>query len=215
MTDTNKTATTPTAINAGVRINTKPFTISWPRVFKPTAVVEGADPKYSFEMIFNSEKDLDNVKEAIAQIAKANDLNLKDLRLPYHDANLSRDGQEAKATRGDHYIDKFVMKASTKRPFPVAQYNVQTESNDPLLEAQEMELYSGCVCDAILSVKYYRTAGNQGITCYIQALRKLTEGERISFDPSTLFDMDQAKAAVASPLTVPAVKTKPDVDLFL
>lgn len=48
----------------------------------------------------------------------------------------------------------------------------------------DREIYSGVYCDVALTLATYDTNGNQGVTAYLNGLRKSRDGERIGgFDP--------------------------------
>ena len=147
------------------------------------------DPAYSFEMIFLKPEDALEIEEAVNSILKENSMSMSDLPTPVlkHGNTSYVKDKPSKGQLSPIYKDRVYTSAKSKKPIAIVEYNQRTGQNDPMNLEDESKIYVGCICDAIINVSLYEAGPNIGITIYAAAIRKLKDGERQGFDPTSLF----------------------------
>jgi len=167
------------------RVITPKFRVSFPQIFEPAAITEGADLKYSISMIFDKDTDIKELKAACKQaiIDKWGENKNKwpsDLKTPF------RKGSEKDL---DGYDDDsiFARAASNQRP------GVLNEYKEPMADASE--LYAGCYARASVSAYAYDTAGNRGVTFGLNNILKVADGDRLDSHVSAEDDFADIEVA--------------------
>lgn len=171
----------------GAKIITPTFRASYLTVFEPRAYEEGAEPKYSVEMLFDAEKtDLTKFKKEVQALCikawgKDKAQWPKNFRWPW------KNGDE-KEDAAAHYKGTIYARADSKR----APGIYDQKRNDIM---DKRELYSGCFCRASLFAVPYENIGGKGadgrsgIKFYLQGIQLVEKGE--SFERSSRDDFDE------------------------
>jgi hypothetical protein len=164
---TNRQKYTRAIKKAEGRVLTPWFRAAWPEIFKPSAMNEGDEPKYSVCMIFDpNEVDLSALEELIdaAIAAKWPNGAPKNMRLTL------RDGDEKEIEAYDGMI---FATARTKYKPGCVDFD-RTEIID------STELYPGCYCRATVSAYAYSHKGNNGVGLNLFNIQKLDDGETMA-----------------------------------
>lgn len=184
------------------RVITPKFRVSFPQIFEPAAITEGADLKYSIAMIFDKDTDIKELKAACKQaiIDKWGGNKSKwpsDLKTPF------RKGSEKEL---DGYDDDstFARAASNQRP------GILNEYKEPMAEASE--LYAGCYARASVNAYAYDTAGNKGVTFGLNNVLKVADGDRLDSRVSAEDDFADIEVAKKSKKKVAKKETKKEAD---
>lgn len=166
----------------GVKIMTPKFRLNWPYLLKPYTNPRQPDkePQYRCTMLFAKDEDLSGLKKAVKAAAteawgpdKTKWPKIKST--PFKDqgsATFQRDdGQHV--LREGYEKGAIMIEAKSKQPPGV----IDQQKNHIL---DESEIYSGCYCRAIVVIKAYNFQGNCGITCYLQHIQKMADGDSLS-----------------------------------
>lgn len=162
---------------------TPEFRVAFPHVFVPAPPMPGqqSDPKYQLVMLFPKDADLSRLKTA-AQIAGEDKFGDQFMQL--HQQGLLktpfRDGDEHNATRvaqkkkelAGYAGHIFVSVSSIEKP-PLVNENVE-----PIIRKEDF--YGGCYAQAQVYAHAYNTAGNMGVTFFVNAIQKTRDGEPFS-----------------------------------
>lgn len=164
---------TSQAIKDKCRLITPEFRVSFPHVFKPSAM-KGAKPKYSIVMLFNKKQDLTPIKDAIrnAKIA-AFGSNQKDW--PKDLMSPVTDGDSVKLSKHEGYKGHWAIKASSM------------EENRPGVVNEEVEeivnpadFYPGCFARAQVFARVWEFGGKQGIHFILDHVQKTKDGKSLT-----------------------------------
>ncbi len=159
----------------GIKAMTPTFRASYLTVFEPKPFEDGADPKYSVEMIFHKTKtDLAELKkkmQTVAAKAWGSDKTKwpKNFRWPF------KDGDE-KEDAGEHYKGHVYARADSKQPPGI----FDQEKNDIM---DKREFFSGCFARASVFMVPYENIGGKhpegrsGIKIYLQGIQLVKKGE--------------------------------------
>lgn len=162
-----------------------PVRISFAHLFKPH-VIDGGKPedaKYEVTALIPKEETatVEAVRKAIAE-AKASGVSSKwGGKVPNAYKECIKDGDEIDY---DGYADHWVIGARSGKRVPVvdARKNAITDEED---------VYSGCYCRLSLGFFPYKSAGNVGVACGLNAVQKLADGERLSGGGNAADDFDE------------------------
>jgi hypothetical protein len=161
------------------------------------------EPKYSASFVFDkSNPDFNVVKSTAVAVAKAKwpgrdigaDWKAGRFNLPFSTGKELIDAKKAKLAEGkkeydgrmDFLADTFVLKSSSKFParFAVIENGVITPDLDgTALVANKSKFYNGVKCLVQVNLVAYDKVGKtgvDGVTCYLNIINSLNEGERIS-----------------------------------
>lgn len=167
------------------KIVLKNVRLSYEHIFRPDAIAEGSEPKYSASWIIP--KDHPQVPSIKAALVKALDEKFPGKRKaggpwPAKLHNPLKDGDEMTDTNPE-YAGCYVLKSSSKNR-PV----VRNRRNVPLAE-EDGVIYSGCYCNASLTAAGFDAQANKGVTVYLNGVQFVADGERLSgFDASNDFE---------------------------
>lgn len=159
-----------TVKNTDTKVVTGKVRLSYAHLFKPVAITEGQEPKYSVCLLIpkSDKKTLGKIKKAI-EAAKKQGMNLWGGKIP---ANLKmplRDGDEERPDQPEYAGHYFVNANSKMKPGIVdRQLNEIIDST---------EVYSGCYARASINFFPYNQAGNKGIACGLNNIQKLEDGD--------------------------------------
>lgn len=166
----------------GVKARTPTFRASFMNIFTPKAFEEGADEKYSVQMLFDKEGvDLTPLKKkmkeaAIKAFGKDEKKWPKNFSWPFNDGDdTPEDWDDSKK---EIYAGHLYCSADSKNPPGI--YDQKKEDMD---ETQKREIYSGCYCQASLYMVPYQDVGGRGnkgrsgIKLYLQGIQLVKKGE--------------------------------------
>ena len=171
------TATQSNELKTKIKIG--PALGSYANIFKPRAVDEGQEPKYSISLLFDKKAIADKktpegksyaelvaIVEAVAtkKFGPAWRKNPK-FKLPM------RDGDVEKPEHKEYAGKMFVNSSSTRQPGIVGRNLVPITS--------EQDAYSGCKFVAAVNVYAFEKAGNKGVALGLNNLLVFEKGERI------------------------------------
>lgn len=155
--------------------------VSFASVFKPTAMSDDQEKKYSVTLLFPEGTDLKEMKKLAEQTAvekwgpKAKSMNL---RSPF------RDGGEKDHLDGYEEGITFIRFSGKNRPHVVDQ---QKNPIDP----DSGEFYSGCYAHLTYTCYAYDQKGNRGVSFGLVNVQKVKDGEPFGAgqsDPDSDFD---------------------------
>lgn len=159
-----------TAKKLPTKIVTGKVRFSFVNAFQPRAAVEGQEPKYSICLLIpkSDRKTLAKVQDAIDS-AKERGRDRWGGKIPANVRTPLRDGDEEKPDRPE-FRGHYFINASSKFKPGVVDRNVE-----PILDPTE--LYGGCYGRASLNFFPYSVSGNKGVSCGLNNLQKLEDGE--------------------------------------
>ena len=146
--------------------------LSYVHVFKPSAIGEGDEPKYSVSLII-PKSDKETLKKIDVAVKAAIEAGKgkwggkipKGLKLPLRDGDEDRPDDEA-------YENSMFINASARtRPNVVKRYM------SPITD--EEELYSGCYVHVSVNFYAYDAKGNRGIAAGLNNIMKTRNGEAL------------------------------------
>ena len=155
-------------------LRTPEATLSYPQLYEAKAFQEGQTPKFSAVLVFDKaaqeteafqklEQALkDSLKEKFGDKAKQVYANMKTIR------------PISQLTNGEVFDDDSVwIRVSTTRQPEV----ISKKGGKPILKASEV--YAGCKVLAAVNVYAYDKAGNKGAAFGLQAVCKVSDGDRL------------------------------------
>lgn len=158
--------------------------LSYEHIFRPDAIAEGNEPKYSATWIIP--KDSGQVKAVKEAIIKALDEKFPGKRKngawPATMHNPLKDGDEL-AEEHPEYAGCYILRSSSKnRPLVMGRRKEQLTEEDGVI-------YSGCYCNVSLAAAGFDAQAKKGVTIYLNGVQFVKDGERLAgFDASSDFD---------------------------
>lgn len=165
----------------GFKFTTGQFRASYLTVFEPKAFEDGAEEKYSCDMLFPKKMDITDLKKFFFKVAKSA-WGPDKTKWPKNYQSPIKDGDEKEDAGG--YADHWYVRTDSKNPPGI----VDRKGED--IEDKRM-IFSGCYCRASLFVKPYQNIGGRsGLKCYFQGIQLLKKGEPFgeSFNAADAFD---------------------------
>lgn len=157
------------------RVVTGKVRLSYVNAFKPKAIQEGQEPKYSVAIIIpkSDKATLAKINAGIkAAIENGKDkLAVKGV-LPKNIKSPLRDGDEERPD-DPAYENCYFLNANSKNKPQVVDVD-RNEIHDPL------DLYSGCYGRVSINFYAFNTNGNKGVAAGLGNIQKLAEGEPLS-----------------------------------
>jgi len=159
-------------------------------VFEPKAFMKNGKPKgeakYSATLLIpETSPDLAPMKAVMASAARSKwaDRPLGELKFPITTGAKMAEKATARGKDGSFYSGNVVLKTSSKFP-PIASIiqggRIITLDSDALKAQWKSKFYSGCqVAASVNFVPYEGDEGADGVTCYIQSILWVGDGERI------------------------------------
>lgn len=153
-------------VERSARINTPKARASYPHVFKPSAFQGEGDPKFSISLYVPKSE-----SEFISRLRAAQDEAVKAL----YGAKKPQNFETWGITDGDELEDAaaancWVVKASNKSKPRI----VDSQGQDIL---DELEIYGGCYCRAVLTAKAYGTNNKGGVSLELLVVQKVGDGQ--------------------------------------
>lgn len=146
--------------------------LSYLNVFKPKAINEGQDPKYSVCLLIPKEDKatLKKIRDAIETEKKAGAAEKWKGKVPANLKTPLRDGDVERADEHPEYAGMYFINANSSKK-PVLLDECKDEILDPA------ELYSGCWGRANVNFYSFDVNGNRGIAVGLNALQKKRDDE--------------------------------------
>ena len=159
-----------TTTNKSTKVVTGEVRLSYAHIWKPVAISEGQDPKYSVCLLIpkNDKKTLKKIKAAV-DTAKENGKSMWGGKIPANLKTPLRDGDEERADQPE-FAGHYFMNANSKMAPGIVDRNVE-----PILDSTEV--YSGCYARVSVNFFPYNHAGNKGIGCGLNNIQKLRDGD--------------------------------------
>ncbi len=156
--------------NSDTKVITGKVRLSYAHLFKPVAISEGQEPKYSVCLLIpKSDKETLKKIRAAIEAAKQAGISLWGGKIP---ANLKlplRDGDEERPDQSEYAGHYFVNATSKQRP------GIVDKQLNEILDSTEV--YSGCYARASVNFYPFNQAGNKGIACGLNNIQKLADGD--------------------------------------
>jgi len=157
------------------RLIVGPFVGHFVRVFEPEENRLGGEPKYSLTMVFPNEESVAALKQAAKTVAVAKwgaTLPAK-MSSPFHSSDAATANGSVPAT--DWGFGKGTVYIKARSKFKPGLAKLEGENVVELINPGE--LYGGCTCKAEVSMFAYDTAGNKGVSCQLENVLKIADGE--------------------------------------
>lgn len=161
---------------SATQVITEPVRLSYLSVFKPRAMQEGQEPKFSACLLIpkTDKKTIKRIKDACeaARMASASVFGGKvpdKLKLPIHDGDgeMPNGGEYPTEAKG-----MYVLNCSSKQ-----QPGLVDRQLNPIID--ETVLYSGCWGRVDLNFFAYNTSGNKGIGAGLNNIQKVRDDESL------------------------------------
>jgi hypothetical protein len=154
------------------RVKTGKVRFSYANVFKPKAISEDAEEKYSVSLIIpkSDKKTVAKIQAAIDAALEAGVTKLGG-KVPKNFKNPLRDGDTEREDDDNYKGSYFVNANSTRKP------GIVDADLEPIMDQDEF--YSGCYGRATLNFYAFNVNGNKGVACGLQNLQKLEDGDRL------------------------------------
>lgn len=172
------------------------FRICWPTLETPKAA-EGSDKeKYSLVMLFDADAmatpEFAAIKAEVMRAAKQEFGRLftegvgwpTTLRFPF------RNGTEAAAEKGEHFKGTLFATASS-------DYKPTVKNRDNV-SIQNIDVYGGCYCRAMIHVYAYDNKGNKGVAIGLDGVQFVRDGEPLG-RPDPVFPDNLPGAPAGAP----------------
>lgn len=104
----------------------------------------------------------------------------KDLDLPLRDGDKEKEGDP-------NYAGHYFLNAKASEEYPP-----KILDNDGEMLMDKSEIYSGCYCQAVLSLFVYNQGGNRGVGVGLNGLKKIKDGEPLSGGGVSARDFDNS-----------------------
>lgn len=159
-----------TVTNQSTKVITGKVRLSYAHLFKPVALSEDQEPKYSVCLLIpKSDKATLKKIHAAIEAAKQAGLSIWGGKIPPNLKLPLRDGDEEKPDQPE-YENHYFINASSKTAPGVVDKNVQ-----PILDSTEV--YSGCYARVSINFYPFNKAGNKGIACGLNNVQKIADGD--------------------------------------
>ncbi|TLN00387.1 DUF2815 family protein [bacterium] len=162
--------TTQPVKNTDTKVITGKVRLSYAHLFKPVAIQEGQEPKYSVCLLI-PKTDVETLRKIKAAVDAAKQLGLSlwggklppTLKFPLRDGDVERPDQP-------EYAGMYFLNASSKQAPGVVDKQL-----NPVIDSTEV--YSGCYGRASINFFPFNTAGNKGVAAGLNNIQKLEDGD--------------------------------------
>lgn len=165
----------------GVKVLTPKFRVNWPHLFEPNEYILQTNNKiqYGITMLFEKGQDLSALKKAYTEAGTnlfGDQSKWPEFRYPTFkdqgDKEVSREDGTTYTPNG--YVKGAALLEAKSKDKP----GVVNQKNQEIIDPNEV--YSGCYARAVVTFKAYDFQGNKGITCYLQHIQKMADGESLA-----------------------------------
>lgn len=166
------------------KIILKGVRLSYEHIFNASSIA-GSDPKYSATFII-PKSDKKTIAEVKTAILTAGDAafpgKITAGKWPSSLHNPLKDGDEL-ADEHPEYAGSYILRAGSKsRPVVLDRRKAAVSADDGLI-------YSGCYVNASLAAAGFDAQAKKGVTCYLNGVQFVRDGERLSgYDATADFD---------------------------
>lgn len=192
-------ATKPKTKEKVARFLTPVFRVSYPHLFKPTAMKDApnAVPKYSVAALWTPSKFTDREKQLWSAILKALDAeSMRAFKCSYKDLPKKkpnakrgiRNGLEREGAEGYGEGVRFANLTSLAKPGVI---DAKTGDDIGPDYGNAEEIYPGCYCQATVTVYSYNKGGGTGLALGLGNVRKIKDGPRLDNRVSAQDDFDE------------------------
>ncbi|TPG74006.1 DUF2815 family protein [Brevibacillus laterosporus] len=159
-----------TTTNKDTKVITGKVRFSYAHLFKPTAIDDNQEPKYSVCLLIpKSDKETLRKIKAAVDAAKQAGASTWGGKIPANLKTPLRDGDEERPDQPEYAGHYFINANSKQKP------GIVDKNRDEILDSTEV--YSGCYGRASINFYAYNTAGNKGIACGLNNVQKLADGD--------------------------------------
>ncbi|AGR47409.1 hypothetical protein EMERY_79 [Brevibacillus phage Emery] len=159
-----------TTTNKDTKVVTGKVRFSYAHLFKPTAIDDNQEPKYSVCLLIpKSDKEtLRKIKTAV-DAAKQAGVGTWGGKIPANLKTPLRDGDEERPDQPEYAGHYFLNANSKQKP------GIVDKDCSEILDSTEV--YSGCYGRASINFYAFNTAGNKGIACGLNNVQKIADGD--------------------------------------
>jgi hypothetical protein len=174
--------------NTDTKVITGKVRFSYAHLFKPVAIDDSSEPKYSVCLLIpkSDKTTLKKIKAAVEAAKQAGISSKFGGKLPPNLKTPLRDGDEERSDQ-EEYAGHYFLNATSKQ----APGIIDKQKNEIL---DSTEVYSGCYGRASINFYAFNTAGNKGIACGLNNIQKLGDGEYLGGRSRAEDDFDDAYA---------------------
>lgn len=169
------------------KIITPKFMCSYPTLFKPRAV-QGSDvEKFSIAMVFSADPEappgsatLEEFKKACLDVAYAEFGDTDETRKKIKSGKIKMPFKklDEDSPYGEDYA--WIVNANTDKDYPPGVVDrFKGPDGKPKVITDAADIYAGCFARASVKIYAYDKGVNKGVTCGLNNVQKLGEGERI------------------------------------
>ena len=152
--------------------------LSYCHLFKPEAIADGGEPKYSVSVIIpkSNTKLIAQIKQAVSAALQMGVASKFGGKMPTNWKNPLRDGDLEKSD-DDSYAGCYFISASSKTK-PGVVKRMKVNGQNALVEVtNEEDIYSGCYGFVSINFFPFSNAGNKGVGAGLNNVLKTREGE--------------------------------------
>ena len=152
--------------------------LSYCHLFKPEAIADGGEPKYSVSVIIpkSNTKLIAQIKQAVSAALQMGVASKFGGKMPTNWKNPLRDGDLEKS-EDDSYAGCYFISASSKTK-PGVVKRMKVNGQNTLVEVtNEEDIYSGCYGFVSINFFPFSNAGNKGVGAGLNNVLKTREGE--------------------------------------
>ena len=152
--------------------------LSYCHLFKPEAIADGGEPKYSVSVIIpkSNTKLIAQIKQAVSAALQMGVASKFGGKMPTNWKNPLRDGDLEKS-EDDSYAGCYFISASSKTK-PGVVKRMKVNGQNTLVEVtNEEDIYSGCYGFVSINFFPFSNAGNKGVGAGLNNVLKTREGD--------------------------------------
>ncbi|MBG9786921.1 DUF2815 family protein [Brevibacillus laterosporus] len=175
-----------TTTNKDTKVITGKVRFSYAHLFKPTAIDDNQEPKYSVCLLIpKSDKETLRKIKAAVDAAKQAGASTWGGKIPANLKTPLRDGDDERPDQPEYAGHYFINANSKQKP------GIVDKNRDEILDSTEV--YSGCYGRASINFYAYNTAGNKGIACGLNNVQKLADGDFLGGRSRAEDDFDEVE----------------------
>lgn len=160
------------------KVNVGEVRLSYCHLFKPEAIADGGEPKYSVSVIIpkSNTKLIAQIKQAVSAALQMGVSSKFGGKMPANWKNPLRDGDLEKPDDESYAGCYFISASSKTKPGVVKRMKVNGQNT--LVEVtNEEDIYSGCYGFVSINFFPFSNAGNKGVGAGLNNVLKTNEGD--------------------------------------
>lgn len=156
---------------AETKLTTGKVRLSYANVWKPKAIAEGQDAKYSVSLLIpkSDTTTVNKIKAAIKAAADEAQHTKFGGKVPANLKTPLRDGDEERGDDPSYKGHYFINCSSKTKPIIVDRRRELITNED--------DVYSGCYAHVSINFYAFNTSGNRGVACGLGNIQKVADGE--------------------------------------